>query len=172
MKGFLEKFGNWIAVGVCVLTFGLLFIPTWVFRNQDSMGYVLIFRASSYLYNNNLGRPSAAGIIALILTLLALICFIFARKSSGLKMVGGYLLLISGILFVTMQGWVILIYTTVMSDGNVIGWPIYLIAVLQIIAALIMIVLGHLEYNQEKTRMYTSSGYSYLKASQNKNKKK
>lgn len=170
MKTFLSKNGHWIAFGVCILTFILLALPTWTFRSETLLGYQLIFRADDYLYNNNLGRPSAAGIIALILTLFAAISFIFGGKNSGYKLFGGYTLLISSLLLFCMQGWAIIIYRTNYGAFNDVGWAFYVIASLQFIIALVEIVLGHMEYSQEKSKMYKSSGYSYLK-SKEKSKK-
>lgn len=168
MKG-INKIIGYIGLGVIVLSCLLLIVPnTWIFSNHSYNGYQFIFRASSWLENNNYGRPSAAGIISLILLLAAIPTCIFSTRSSAAKIFAGILFIVSGVLFITMQGWAILIYATKMANSNFINWPFYVAGALLLIYGLMILYLGVKEYGKEKQEAFHSSSYSYLK----KNNKK
>ncbi len=175
MKEFLKKNLGYIGLGIIVVVCLLLIVPnSFVYAGYGYNGYQYIFRADSYLANNNYGRPSAAGIIALFMMLFAILAYISARKSTPALITGGVFLAIAGLLFVTMQGWAILVYKTsyVTLQSNFINWPFYVGGVLMLTCGILSMYIGASYYMQEKQAAFRSSGYSYLKSTKKDDKKK
>ena len=157
----LRKYLHFIGIGVIALVFGLLFIPQ--FLRVDTLvvnGYEAIFY-NEYIWNNiTSAHSSVAGIIALILLVLACALFALSQKSSAAHLFAGVFMGISSLLFFFMQLWFDIIFRGVHSYS--ILWLSYVLASLLLIVAAFTIYTAILRLGEEKAAPVKSSTYSYL----------
>lgn len=157
-----------VALGILIVSIGLLFVPYFYKLNTFQFnGYEFIFHFSAYgeyLIHDKAqnAQASGAGITALVFMLIALVSFIFSKKSSALSLLGGISITMSGIFFLVMQGWAVIDYKLPAGDTNQILFIAYVIGALQFLVGVIAIAGSIFKIKEEKVEI-SKSTYSYLK---------
>ena len=173
MKEKLFKRASLISLVVIVLSLAALFIPQSFINFQSNAersysGLEVFFHfnwaignnTSGYLANNLGGRVSAAGIVFLSLSVLAAVCFVFAKKTTALKLFGGILEVLASIVMLSMELWMLIIYP---NKNPVVLWVAYVFGGLLLLAGALAIWASVVDLKQEKQQAFTKKGYSYLK---------
>ena len=164
MKETLKKYIPYCGICAAVLAIGLVFVPGFAhYGNNAEMysGFQAIFYIPQYLQDNTTnGRASVAGIIALILLVLAIPSYVFHKKSSALLLLGGILNTVAGILFLLMDFWFKIIYR---GQAVNIDFMTYLIGAMVLIVGGLTIYTAILLLLEEKKNPVKSNKYSYIK---------
>ena len=160
---------NYISIAVILLAAGLLAIPQFILNvNYEVLGningYQFFFHAVDTKYEtlSGMNGVSGLGIASIVLMVLSLAAFIFARKSSALSMLGGLLNVVTAVLFFMMEVSKKHVYGSHRSFVAV-GWPAYVIGGLLVLAGLIAIYYSFRSMQQEKKQIASKQSYSYLK---------
>ncbi len=159
------------SLAVILLSFGLLAIPQFIVptleKNVDSIpsfsGYQFFFNAVSDHIKNNIGMShvSGLGIASIILMVLALCSYVFAKKSSALVMLGGLLNVATSVLFFAMEASKKSVFTK--YSLYAVGWVSYLIGALLVLSGLVSICFAFRMMQSEKKVIASKSSYSYIK---------
>lgn len=161
---------SFITTVVLVLFCGLFAIPGQfaTIKQGEYSAYEVIFyfanrNGINYLAENCSGRPSAAGIIALIFMLLAVVSFIFQKKSLSLPLLGSICVLLAGILFVSMNLWMAVIYRQIVVE---LHWLTYVAGAVMILLGgyLLYVTIRALREESHLIGATKSQQYSYLKS--------
>lgn len=172
MKEKLFKYLPTISLVVVALALASLFIPQSFVNFQGSAersysGIEAIFNFNwpinsewGWLKNNIKGRVSAAGIIFIVFSVLAFLSYLFSKKSNSLKLLGGILNAIDGIILLSMELWMLIIYP---QKAAVVLWAPYVFGALLVIVGALGIYGAIVDLKQEKYQAYSKKGYSYLR---------
>ncbi len=172
MKEKLFKHLPVISLVVIVLALAALFIPQSFVNFQGSAersysGIEAIFNFNwpinsewGWLKNNIKGRASAAGIIFIILSVFAFLSYAFSKKSNSLKLFGGILNTLDGIILLSMELWMLIVYP---QKAAVVLWMPYVFGALLLIIGALGIYGAIIDLKEEKYQVYSKKGYSYLK---------
>jgi len=160
-----------VSIVALLVVFGLLAIPQFIVSIKTGaehpvyiMGYQFFFKAYSDVFSkgHSISGVSGVGITAIVLMVLALASFLFARKSSAFLMLGGILNVVASVMFFVM----------VASKNKVFGvdrelvsvlWVTYVCGALLVLTGLISIYIAFKSMRQERKVIATSKSYSYLK---------
>ena len=163
---------TYISLAVIVLSAGLLAIPYFLVPIQSSYGTVYSpISGYQFFFNaiddrlSNLLHPtgvSGLGIASIVLMVLALASFIFARKSSALSMLGGLLNVATSVLFFAMEASKNHVYGAQRSFIN-LTFMTYVIGALLVLSGLASIYFSFRSMQQEKKQIASKQSYSYLK---------
>lgn len=161
-----------ISLVVIVLALAALFIPQSFINFQGGAersfsGVEAIFNFNwpigkdwGWLANNIKGRVSVAGIIFVVISLLAFVCYLFAKKSNSLKLFGGILETLAGIMLLSMQLWMFIVYP---QKSPSVLWVAYVFGALLLVVGALGIYAAILDLKEEKIQAYSKKSYSYLK---------
>lgn len=157
-----------ITIAILVASCLLLILPGQfaTIKGQAYSGYEVIFHYANidginYLAENNPNTSAiVTGILGLVFILFAFVSLIFAKKSTALPIIGGSFSFLAGLMFITMQ-----LALNVMYKGlGELRWVSYLIGSLLIVFGVILVVLGAFAVKEESTVAATKQNYSYLKS--------
>lgn len=130
-------------------------------------GYEFIFGGSKYVQNNcyaGKAMVSASGIAFIVLIVLAVVCYVFQKKSSALLLLAGIIMLVATILLFCVKGWINDL--EVNHQGSSVGlWVPYLCASLLALSTIATLYVAISELVIESRQPYTpkKESYSYLK---------
>ena len=172
MKQKLFKIIPFVSIAFAVIAIALLFIPKSFCGFQGAYnsdywfsGLEVFFRSNSYFNNNPSlglgGSVSAAGIITLVLLVLSIVGNVFANKNSALKMLAAILTILSAVMLLAMQLWMIILYPT---KTPVVLWGPYIGGVLTLASGGITLWASIEMLIEEKNAIVNNTKtYSYLK---------
>ena len=158
------------SIAVIALACGLLAIPQFIVPvNYDSLGsisgYQFFFHAvdTRYETNSHMSGVSGLGIASIVLMALALLSYLFSKKTSALVMLGGLLNIATAILFFCMEASKKHVYGfghTLVS----VGWIAYVVGALLILNGLVAVYVSVKTMMGEKKQITEQkNSYSYLK---------
>ena len=135
-------------------------------------GYEFIFGGSTYTRNNCQGGPtvdgaaviSGSGIAFLVLLVLAVVCYVFHKKSSALLLLAGVLMLVATIMLFCVKPWIDASYKY--FTGSSVGlWVPYLSASFLALGTCGTLYVAIKQLIDESKTPYTpkKESYSYLK---------
>lgn len=164
-----------ITIAVLVACCLLLIIPgQFATIGRGYSGYEVIFHCSmvdgiNYLAKNNPDtRASASGILGLIFILFAFVSSLFSikliKKNTALPILSGALTFIAGIMFISMNLSMNIIY----KGKAQLGFVTYLIGGLLLFFGALLIVLGIFLVKEEAKSYTASRQYSYIKSNKQK----
>ena len=168
MKEKLFKIIPFVSIAVVALAFGFIFIPhSFVMFNSNFSlysysGLQVFFLANKFFRENfTEARVSAAGIVTIVFMVLAVVANAFANKQSVFKLLAGILTSLSGIMLLSMELWMLIIYPT---SSPVVLWAPYVGGALCLIAGGLTIWAAIEWLVKEKNAPVTGTkSYSYLK---------
>lgn len=107
---------------------------------------------------------SGAGIAFIVLLVLAVVCYVFHKKSSALLLLAGIIMLVSTIMLFCVGSWIDKLYTRY-TETSVALWVPYLGASLLALATIGTFYVAIVALIKESKQPYTSKkeSYSYLK---------
>ena len=160
------------SIAVIALVCGLLAIPQFILPVykiegwlEPISGYQFFFHAVSTNYekNSHMNGVSGLGIASIVLMALALVSYLFSKKTSALVMLGGLLNIATAILFFCMEASKKHVYGTGYSLVNV-GWIAYVVGALFILNGLVAVYVSVKTMMGEKKQITEQkNSYSYLK---------
>ena len=134
-------------------------------------GYEFIFGGSTYVRNNcggpTVDRPavvSGAGIAFLVLLVLAVVCYVFYKKSSALLLLAGIIMLVATIMLFCVKSWIDACWPK-HAENSVGLWVPYLMASFLALSTIGTFYVAIMTLKEESKQPYTpkKETYSYLK---------
>lgn len=167
----------WFALATIVLTLILFAIPgsfaviipeANIPEVRGAMGgYQFIFGGSEYyrtVLNDGNAMLSSIGIAFLALLVVAVVCYVFHKKSSALLLLAALVMLVDTIMLFCVKSWIVKVY--VHYSGSCVGsWVPYLCASLLALATIATFYIAIVSLIKESRQPYTpkKETYSYLK---------
>ena len=166
-----------LSIGAIIICFAFFAIPGFAHYGLNGGvpgGFEHFLNGYQFFFNTEVTNPATktplgsgivgSGVAVIVLLGLALISFIFSRKSSFFVMLGGVLSFVSSILFFCMEPAGRKVYK-VYENNSVCGWVTYVLAVLMLAVAAYAIYTSIKMMKEEIKHPAKAQGpsYSYLK---------